>query len=82
MIRLQLMCTADVGLVPFIWVEKRQWMPKPDTRPHRMPLFQNVHKCRDFNAIRKWYWKQQNYGPFNHQQWDPRADEIMLKNYH
>jgi len=82
MLRLQLMCSADVGVVPFTWVDKRQWMPKEDTKPHRLPLFNNIHRCRNFDAIRDWYWHHQNPGPFNHVQWDPRPDETMMHGYY
>ncbi|KAI1126438.1 hypothetical protein F5Y10DRAFT_293829 [Nemania abortiva] len=82
MIRQQLMCSADVGLVPFVWVDKRQWMPHEDTKPHRLPRFDNTHRCRDFDAIREWYLKNQDYRPFNHVRWDPRPDEDILHGYH
>ncbi len=48
-LRQQLMCTADVGVVPFIWVAKEE-----TDEPHILPDFSTVHRCRDFDAIREW----------------------------
>ncbi|KAJ6597469.1 hypothetical protein DFH09DRAFT_1356731 [Mycena vulgaris] len=45
MIRSNLMCASDVGLITYEWVQN--WtMPYPD--------FNTVHQCRDFDAIMEW----------------------------
>ncbi|KAJ6602801.1 hypothetical protein DFH09DRAFT_1301805 [Mycena vulgaris] len=45
MIRSNLMCASDVGLITYEWVQN--WtMPYPD--------FNTVHQCRDFDAIMDW----------------------------
>ncbi|KAJ7104123.1 hypothetical protein B0H15DRAFT_763792, partial [Mycena belliarum] len=45
MIRMNLMCAADTGLITYHWVQN--WtMPYPD--------FNTLHQCRDFDAILKW----------------------------
>lgn len=50
MLRQYVMCTADVGLLPQWWVK------------HVGPFadFNTVHKCRNFEAIRKWTEKHQS----------------------
>lgn len=44
-LRQQLQCSADIGLVGYNWVKGME-RPVPD--------FNNVHRCRDFDAIRAW----------------------------
>ncbi|CZR57154.1 uncharacterized protein PAC_07043 [Phialocephala subalpina] len=44
-LRQQLMCTADIGLVPFVWVEGQ---PEPGAD------FSTKHRRKDFDAIRQW----------------------------
>jgi len=52
-LRQQLMCTADVGLVSFVWV-KSQNGPVAD--------LSTKHRCRDFEAIRDWASERQVTG--------------------
>ncbi|KAE8441798.1 hypothetical protein EG329_004311 [Mollisiaceae sp. DMI_Dod_QoI] len=44
-LRQQLMCTADVGLVSFVWVEGQ---------PGPVADFSTKHRCKDFEAIKQW----------------------------
>lgn len=48
-LRQQLMCTADIGVVPFAWVVK-----EGTDEPNILPDFSTPHRCRDYNAIREW----------------------------
>ncbi|KAK3942791.1 tat pathway signal sequence [Diplogelasinospora grovesii] len=45
-LRQQLMCVVDVGLLGQIWWDKE--------KPKAFPDFNTKHKCRDFEAVRKW----------------------------
>ena len=45
LLRQNLMCNADVGLIPMYWV-KRHDHPYPDLNTY--------HKCRNFKAISVW----------------------------
>ncbi|KAI1337303.1 hypothetical protein F5Y15DRAFT_425905 [Xylariaceae sp. FL0016] len=44
-VRLSLMCAGDMTLIPVKWSENRNWI---------MPIFETVHTCRDFDALRAW----------------------------
>ncbi|KAH9900312.1 hypothetical protein F4778DRAFT_782416 [Xylariomycetidae sp. FL2044] len=44
-VRLSLMCAGDMTLIPVKWSENRSWI---------MPIFETVHTCRDFDALRAW----------------------------
>ncbi|KAM7184129.1 protein of unknown function (DUF3328) domain containing protein [Naviculisporaceae sp. PSN 640] len=46
-IRQRLMCTADVGLIPFYWVNETG-------RIGTDPDFQQAHTCRDFKKLHAW----------------------------
>jgi len=45
-LRQQLMCQVDIGVLGQIWVHPEKPEPFVD--------FHTVHRCRDFEAIRKW----------------------------
>lgn len=45
-LRQQLMCTVDIGMLGQIWWNK--------THPNAYPDFNTEHKCRNFEAVRKW----------------------------
>lgn len=45
MLRQQIMCTGDIGLVTFHWVEGHV-SPWPD--------FNTWHQCRDYEKIMEW----------------------------
>ncbi|KAJ6578017.1 hypothetical protein B0H19DRAFT_1122111 [Mycena capillaripes] len=46
MLRMNLICSADVGMITYEWVQN--WtVPYPD--------FSTVHQCRDFDAILEWH---------------------------
>lgn len=45
-LRQQLMCTVDVGLLGQIWWDKDY--------PQAFPDFNTQHICRNFEAVRKW----------------------------
>ncbi|KAI9735458.1 MAG: hypothetical protein M1818_006464 [Claussenomyces sp. TS43310] len=47
LLRLQLQCTADVGLVGLMWVNA-------SGTPVEFAQFTGEHKCRDFDAVRAW----------------------------
>ncbi|RFU32373.1 hypothetical protein B7463_g3987, partial [Scytalidium lignicola] len=49
-LRQTLMCTADTGLQPFLWV---------GDPPHPFPDFNREHKCRNFDAIREFAERRQ-----------------------
>ena len=44
MVRQSLICNADTGLQPFVWV---------GDPPHPFPDFSREHKCKNFDAIRE-----------------------------
>lgn len=45
MIRLSLMCTADMTLMPVKWSTNRGWIK---------PQFETVHTCRNYEDLRLW----------------------------
>lgn len=45
-LRQQLMCTVDLGLLGQIWWDKGY--------PQAFPDFNTQHVCRDFEMVRKW----------------------------
>ena len=45
LLRQKLLCDADTGVVTYNWVRHMS---------HPTPNFNTVHKCRDFEAVRKW----------------------------
>jgi hypothetical protein len=47
LLRLQLQCTADVGLISMMWVNATG-------TPVEFAKFTGEHRCRDFGAIREW----------------------------
>lgn len=52
-LRQQLMCTVDVGLLGQIWWGKEY--------PQAFPDFNTQHVCRDFEAVRQW--AEENQAP-------------------
>jgi hypothetical protein len=48
-LRQQLMCTTDIGVLGQVW-----YHPKGEPRPIPFVDFNTKHKCRDFEAIRRW----------------------------
>ncbi|ESZ96356.1 tat pathway signal sequence [Sclerotinia borealis F-4128] len=65
MIRINLLCQADGGIIPFRWVEDYQ-------RP--LPDFSTPHKCRDWNSVMDWAKERQVIMPphydWSHQTWE------------
>jgi len=51
------MCTGDVGLITFDWVEGRD-IPYPD--------FNTVHNCRDFDSLLEWNHDNVVHLPMSH----------------
>ena len=45
-LRQQLMCTVDIGVLGQVWWDKAS--------PHALPDFNTRHTCRDFEQVRKW----------------------------
>jgi len=45
-LRQQLMCVMDVGLLGQVWWDRQE--------PKIFPDFNTKHKCRDFDAVRRW----------------------------
>ncbi|KAH6672178.1 hypothetical protein B0J14DRAFT_513504 [Halenospora varia] len=45
-LRQQLMCTVDTGVLGRVWWNR--------DRPAAFPDFNTVHKCKDFEGVRKW----------------------------
>jgi hypothetical protein len=52
-LRQQLMCTVDIGVLGKVWWNQDNPTPYPD--------FNTQHKCRDFEAVRNW--AEKNQGP-------------------
>ncbi|KAF2114793.1 hypothetical protein BDV96DRAFT_660120 [Lophiotrema nucula] len=52
-LRQQLMCTVDVGVLGQVWYQP------PSKPPQAFVDFNTVHKCRNFDAIRDWAEKHQ-----------------------
>jgi hypothetical protein len=52
-IRQQLMCTVDVGVLGQVWYQP------PDKPWQAFVDFNTMHKCRNFDAIRDWAEKHQ-----------------------
>jgi len=40
------MCTVDISVLGQVWWDRKQ--------PTAYPDFNTVHKCRNFDAVRKW----------------------------
>ena len=66
-IRQQLMCTADTGLHPFLWV---------GNPPHIFPDFNREHKCKNFEAIREY--AEKNQGTFDELDIVPEPGALVL----
>lgn len=45
-LRQRLMCVVDTGLMGQVWVGRE--------RPRAFPDFNTRHRCRDFEAVRRW----------------------------
>ena len=65
MIRTNLLCQADSGVIPFRWVDGYQ-------RP--LPDFSTPHKCRNWESVLEWASKRQVRVPtgyqWKHQDWE------------
>ncbi|KAF2676276.1 hypothetical protein K458DRAFT_322434 [Lentithecium fluviatile CBS 122367] len=48
-LRQQLMCVTDVGVLGQVW-----WQPADEPNPMPFVDFNTKHRCRDFEAIRRW----------------------------
>lgn len=48
-IRQQLMCTVDVGILGQVWFQ-----PDADEAPSAFVDFNTKHTCRNFEAVRQW----------------------------
>ncbi len=57
MIRINLLCQADAGIIPFKWLDGYN-RPFPD--------FSTPHKCRNYNAILDWATERQAPVPEGH----------------
>ena len=44
-LRLSLMCSADMTLIPVEWSDNRNFI---------MPKFETVHTCRDYTMLKEW----------------------------
>jgi len=53
-LRQQLMCTVDVGVLGQVWFQPDESKP-----PGAFVDFNTMHKCRNFDAIRNWAEKHQ-----------------------
>ena len=53
-LRQQLMCTVDVGVLGQVWFQ-----PNENKPPGAFVDFNTMHKCRNFDAIRNWAEKHQ-----------------------
>jgi Mycotoxin biosynthesis protein UstYa len=67
MIRQQLMCNFDTGLITFRWVEGLD-IPYPD--------FNTEHKCTNYDAIRDWSTTHEAMVPTNWT-WPPVSEDIV-----
>lgn len=68
-IRQTLMCASDITPMPFAWY--LEWEVN-------FPVFNTLHTCRDFDAIREWALERQSF-TFNttiHEE-DPLGDNII-----
>ncbi|KAE9983569.1 hypothetical protein EG327_005449 [Venturia inaequalis] len=54
MLRQQIMCTADLGVVSQVW-----WRSSKDGEPNTFPDFNNKHTCKNYEDIRKWHAERQ-----------------------
>ncbi|PLB49953.1 hypothetical protein P170DRAFT_435237 [Aspergillus steynii IBT 23096] len=68
MIRINLLCQADGGVIPFRWVENYR-------RP--LPDFSTKHKCRDWQAVLQWAKDRQVTVP-SHYPWKPQSWEKVF----
>lgn len=48
-LRQQLMCTLDVGVLGQVWFQ-----PEGEDQPTPYVDFNTKHKCKDFDAVRRW----------------------------
>lgn len=68
MIRINLLCNADAGIIPFKWVENYQ-------RP--LPDFSTTHKCRDWEGVLGWARKKEIFVPADYR-WARGANEKVF----
>lgn len=66
MIRQNIMCAADTGLITYDWV--RGWsLPYPD--------FNTVHQCRDYEKVLDWAYSNAVHIPRDHvSRWEDTVD--------
>lgn len=70
MLREDLMCSSDVGLVGLSWFNiSGEAMP--------LPKFDTKHQCRNFEAIREWARTEQVIDPPDDYFRQPQPDEIQ-----
>jgi len=55
-IRQSLMCSADISVIPFQWIEEKEQLAARATVPH---------VCRDFDQIQEWARKRAVYHPLD-----------------
>ena len=57
-IRQQLQCTVDVGVMGQVW-----YQPSPGQKPQPFVDFNTKHMCRNFEDIRRWAFEHQIQEP-------------------
>jgi hypothetical protein len=69
-LRQQLMCTVDVGVMGQVWIH-------PDT-PTPLVDFNTIHKCRNFDAVRRWV-EERQVTPPDYDDWLelPKAGDLI-----
>jgi hypothetical protein len=70
-LRQNLMCYADTGLLPFLWV---------GDPPHRHPDFFREHKCRNFDEILD-FAKRREVPSLEHVVTSPQEGALILDDY-
>ena len=69
LLRLQLQCTADIGLIGLMWVNATG-------TPVEIAKFTGEHQCRDFDAIREWAFANDVKGYIEVREGDEVADKF------
>lgn len=71
-LRQRLMCTADVGLVPFFWVGDDGGTD---------PEFSRTHTCRDFETLHGWM-REHMVTPDSNRTLLPRPGDYRVDSWH
>lgn len=75
LLRMQLQCTSDVGLMGMLWVNTTGM---GDGKEEIQPFaeFRMEHRCRDFEAVKKWAVENDRKGVVRFREGDVVLDQF------